>query len=328
MDMDLSVIIVSWNVRDFLKRCLESLYRYTVGIEFEVFVVDNNSYDASPDMVRQSFSQVNLIVNKDNLGFAKANNQALTFCSGRYILFLNPDTELLDNSLKLMVDFMDTHPEASAAGCKLIYSDGSLQHSCRHFPSLFTDLMEKLYLDYVFPQSPFFNFYRMGLWPHDTLRKVDVPYGACIIIRKQAIDILGGMDERFFMYYDEIDLCYRIKQTGGSVYFIPDINIVHHANRSSSQVSLETQQYKYRSKLLFFKKHYGMLSAWVLFINLCFNKLIVWGILWPINAIAGRRWDIGHLKSAIRIEWQEYIRFLKNRFSCHGKCDGQGAGVR
>ena len=282
---DISIVIVNWNVRDLLKKCLESIYKYSRDVSFETFVVDNNSSDGSPAMIRSDFPQVILTENRENFGFARANNQALAKCSGRYVLFLNPDTELIDNSIKAMVQFMDASPGASALGCKLIYPDGTLQHSCRHFPSIFTDLMESLCLDWLFPKNKFFNYYKIGLWQHDTVKSVDVPYGACLLVRKKALEDVGFMDERFFMYYDEIDLCYRIKKAGGKVYFTPDITVIHYANSSSSQAPLEMERYKSRSKFLFFKKHYGILAVAALFFNLAIRSLIT-RVLLPMRKIA------------------------------------------
>jgi len=311
--MDITVIIVSWNVKDFLRRCLESIYRFARDIEFEVFVVDNNSSDGSGAMVKAEFPQVNLIANKENYGFSKANNQALIRSRGRYILFLNPDTELVDNSLKAMAGFMETHPDASAMGCRLIYPDGSLQSSCRHFPSFFTDLMENLWLEWIFPRNPFFNYYHMGSWRHDTVRSVDVPYGACLLVRRNTIEDVGLMDERFFMYYDEIDLCYRIKKRGGKIYFTPDIKVLHRLNRSSSQVPSETGRYKYRSKLLYFEKHYGRLAVVVLFANLCIQTALAPLFFMTRLLLTGRHGNAGYYREYFGLIWREYLNFLIKR---------------
>jgi len=307
---DISIVIVSWNVRDLLKRSLESIYKFSSGVDLEIFVVDNNSSDGSQDMIKAHFPGVNLMENRENLGFAKANNLALARSSGRHILFLNPDTELIDNSLKSMMLFMEEHPDASALGCKLLYPDGSLQPSCRHFPSIFTDLMESLYLDWLFPGNPVFNYYRMGLWQHDTIKSIDVPYGACLLIRKKTLEKVGFMDERFFMYYDEIDLCYRIKKRGGKIYFTPDIRIIHCANASSNQTPLESERYKYRSKLLFFKKRYGPLGVIILAVNLFLQSACAFILFPALNLITGKPGNKKEINARLKVAWREYSNFF------------------
>jgi GT2 family glycosyltransferase len=296
-------------VKEFLKKCLESVYKFAQGVEFEVFVVDNNSSDGSQDMVRAEFPQVRLIANNENYGFSKANNQALKLCGGRYILLLNPDTELIDNSPKAMAEFMDNQPGIDAIGCKLIYPEGDVQHSCRHFPSLFTDLMENLYLDALFQKSPFFNYYRMGDWAHNEFRQVDQPYGACLLFRQEVMKKIGLMDERFFMYYDEVDLCYRIKKSGGKIYFVPGIQVIHYANRSSNQISVTCEHYKYRSKFLFFDKHYGRWSIFILTLSLILRSILA-GCVFPVlHVVCGRPRDEKYFKRYLRIIWSEYLRF-------------------
>jgi GT2 family glycosyltransferase len=307
--MDLAVIIVNWNVKNFLKGCLESIYRFTQGIEFEVFVVDNDSSDGSQEMVRTGFPQVNLIVNKENMGFAKANNQALAKCAGRYVLFLNPDTELVDNSLKAMAGFMDAHPGASAIGSKLVNSDGSPQPSCLHFPSIFTDFMENTYLSGLFPGNRLLNYYRMGYRNHEGVREIDHVFGACLFCRYGSLQDIGlFMDERFFMYYDEIDLCCRLRKNGKKVYFVPDITVVHHLNRSSKQVPVEVERWSIRSKFLYFEKHYGRKAIPFLFLNLAMRSIIVWGILSLLHSLFNCPKDINYFKEKTRVAWAEYIK--------------------
>lgn len=309
--MDITIVIVNWNVKGFLKKCLESVYKFTQGVEFEVFVVDNNSSDGSQDIVRLEFPRVNLIANNENYGFSKANNQALKVACGRYVVLLNPDTELIDNSMKAMVEFMDSRLDIDAIGCKLIYPEGDTQHSCRHFPSLFTDLMENLYLDSIFPKSYFFNRYRMGDWAHNDFREVDQPYGACLLFRQEVMKKIGLMDERFFMYYDEVDLCYRIKKTGGKIYFIPDIKVIHYSNRSSKQVSVTCEHYKYRSKFLFFDKHYGRCSLLLLALSLVLRSILAWVIFPLTHIVCGQPKDAKYFQQYSGIIWSEYINFFK-----------------
>ena len=306
--MDISVIIVNWNVAPFLEKCLASIYVLTKDAAFEVFVVDNNSSDGSPAMVREKFPAVTLIANNENLGFARANNQALKEARGRYALLLNPDTELTDNALKAMASFMDAHGDIDAMAPQLVFPDGTVQPSCRHFPSPLTDLMENLYLDWLFPESPFFNRYRMGYWKHDSMKAVDVPYGACLLVRRATLDKIGVFDERFFMYYDEIDLCYRIKRGGGKIYFVPQIKVVHHSRRSSEQAPVDTARWKARSKALFFKKHYGALGVSALRFNIMLQSIMAWGPLSLSHLLFRYPSDIEYIKNEIRINKGEYGR--------------------
>ena len=303
--LDISVIIVSWNVKTYLYDCLSSVYKNT-GAAFEVLVADNGSSDGSVDMVREKFPATRLIANGENLGFAKANNIAIKQSSGRYILFLNPDTLIAPGTLRKMRDFMDLHEDAGGLGCKLLYPDGTLQMSCRHFPSAFTDLMENLYLDWLYPKSRFFNYYRMGSWAHDKAEEVDVVYGACLIVRRKVVNIVGPFDERFFMYYDEVDLCYRIKKAGFRIYFDPSIQITHHCNKSSDQALSAVSRWKCRSKYLFFRKHYGLPGVLALRVNLSLQAFIVWGPVSLFKILFRRPRGLDSIKGSIALAWEEY----------------------
>lgn len=309
-DRDVSIIIVSWNVKEFLKRCLGSVYRFTEGVNLEVFVVDNHSLDESPEMVKRDFPAVRLIENRENRGFSAANNEALSRASGRYVLLLNPDTELVDNACKKMMDFMDSRKDADGLGCRLISGDGRLQPSCRHFPSVFTDIMETFYLDSLFPRSGFFNYYRMGSWDHKGTRRVDVVYGACFMVRREIFSRIGLLDEGLFMYYDEIDLCYRIKRAGGSIYFTDDVTVIHYANKSSSQDSTACERYKDASRLRFFAKHYGIYSVYFLMLDLAIQTFLVWVLGGVSHLIFRRPRDLDYIKRPIRIMWGEHMRFI------------------
>lgn len=308
---DLSIIIVSWNVREFLRRCLSSVHRFTAGIDFEAFVVDNASTDGSAEMVRRDFPQAVLIANAENRGFAAANNQALVSARGRHIVLLNPDTELIDNALKALVDFLDGHPEAAACGPRLVYGDRTLQRSCRHFPTLFTELMETLFLDQAFPGNPVCGRYRMGGWRFDDTREVDQPYGACLMIRADVLRTVGFMDERFYMYYDEVDLCYRIRKAGWKIFFVHTATVVHHANKSSDQARLDCIRYIFRSKFLFFNKHYGSLSVAVL---TAYTLLRMWLVRFPCalaHYVIGRPHDLTYFSYPLTLMWAENKAFLR-----------------
>ena len=310
--VDISVVIVNWSVRNLLKRCLESIYKFTQDVSFEVFVVDNNSTDGSQEMVSKEFPQVTLIVNTTNRGFAAANNQGFRLAEGRYTLMLNPDTELNHNAIKAMVEFMDQHPKINVIAPRLTFADGSLQHSCRHFPTFFTDLMESLLLDEICAKNKIFNWYKMGLWPHDKMREVDQPYGACLMFRTEDLKRLGFMDERFFMYYDEVDLCLRLKKAAGKIFFLPQISIIHHGNCSSKQIPDICHRWKLQSKIRFFAKHYGAIGIMSLFFNLILETILVYGIFSVSHAIIRRPRNLRYFKAVLKSIWGEYIDFLRH----------------
>lgn len=231
--MDLSVIIVSYNMASFLGRCLASIYRAAPRINFEVLVVDNASTDGSTQMVRTGFPQVTLLANEMNYGFARANNQALQMSKGRYCLLLNPDTLVNPRSLDEMVEFMDHHPDAGASGCQLISPDGAIQLSCRSFPSLLAVLLRGTRLHKVY-NKPVAR-YLMAEWDHSSVREVDWVLGACLLLRRAALEDVGLLDEGFFLYYEDIDLCYRLKQRGWKVYYNPQVQVVHYYQRASAR---------------------------------------------------------------------------------------------
>ncbi len=311
--VDISIVIVNWNVRDLLRKCLESIYKFTKDITYEVFVVDNNSSDASAEMVSQEFPQARLIANSQNRGFAAANNQGFSLAKGRYALMLNPDTQLTNNALKAMVEFMDANPAINAIAPRLTFADGSLQHSCRHFPNFFTDLMETFFLDELCAKNKICNWYKMGLWPHDRMRQVDQPYGACLMFRTEDLRRLQFMDERFFMYYDEVDLCYRLKKSGGKIFFLPQISIVHHGNRSSKQIGSACHRWKLQSQIRFFAKHYGWLGVISLFFNLILRSILVYGIFSFTHLLIRRPRNLRYFQAVSKSIWKEYRDFLKER---------------
>ena len=235
MTRQLSISIVSWNTRDLLKQCLESVFAHLDGVDTEVIVVDNASEDSSPDMVEREFPQVVLIRQTSNGGFAQANNVALAESSGKYFLLLNSDTIVHPGSIKRLVDFMESIPEAGAAAPKLLNLDGSLQRSCSIFPSPATELYDAVYLSKLLPRSKLFGGYAMSYWDFDQERDVDFAGGSCLMLRRSALDQVGALDEGYFMYTEEADLCYRLKQAGWRVVFLPDAQIVHIGGQSTKR---------------------------------------------------------------------------------------------
>src|SRR5262245_9655268 len=289
--LDLSIIIVSWNTRDLLAKCLQAVQSTVKKIAYEIIVVDNNSDDGSQDMVRTQFPAVKLIDNADNRGFAKANNQGIQISDARYILLLNSDAFVRENTIDRIVAFMDEHPEAGMAGCKLLYEDGRLQPSCATFPTLATEFYIAAGLDKLFPKSQIFGKYLMTDWDYGDTREVDVIMGAFMLARKTAIDQVGLMDEAFFMYSEEVDWCYRFKAAGWKIYFTPEVECIHIWGGSSRAVKVETLIRLYRARVQFFRKHYGWLTAFLYKIILTFNSLvrIIPGALYYLRSDAGRQ---------------------------------------
>jgi len=258
---DLSIAIVSWNTRDLLDQCLESVYASSAGLGFETIVVDNASDDGSADMVASRYPDVELIQNRMNLGFAAACNLAFKHSTGRYFLLLNSDTIVLGGALKAMIEFMDSHPDAGAAGCRLLNRDGSLQRSCSRFPDLITELFDALYLSKLFPKSRLFGCYSMSYWGFDEVREVDFAGGSCLIVRREAVEEVGLLDEGFFMYTEEADWCYRMWEQGWKVYYFPDAQVIHLGGESVRRYGSDILLQLYASRNRFIRKHRGSMAA-------------------------------------------------------------------
>lgn len=255
--MDLSIILVSWNVADLLANCLRSIMAYPPEGNFEVWVVDNASRDNSVQLIRDQFPHVNLILNDKNVGFAAANNQALQASSGRYALLLNPDTIVLPNTLQKLVSFLDENPDAGAAGSLYQNPDGTLQPSCFPFPTVAREFWRLLHFDKLYA----FGIYDMQRWSKETPRQVDSLQGASLLLRRSALEKTGLLDTEYFMYSEEIDLCYRLRENGWSLYWVPQSKIVHYGGQSTRQEAVKMFLHLYGSKVQFFRKHYGEDSA-------------------------------------------------------------------
>lgn len=258
---DVSIIIVNWNTRQLLADCINDVKQYTHDLTYEIIVVDNASSDGSQEMVRSTFPDVHLIANTENFGFARANNQAIRCSRGRYVLLLNSDAFVRDQTIAQTVAFMDAHPDAGMVGCKLRYADGRLQPSCTTFPTLFTELLIATQLERLFPKSRLFGAYRMTYWDFNDIREVDVIMGAYMLVRATAIEQLGMLDESYFMYSEEVDWCYRFKQNGWRVYFYPYVEAIHLWGGSSKPVRVEMLIQLYLSRVAFFRRYYGRTSA-------------------------------------------------------------------
>jgi len=272
---DISVIIVSYNTRELLLTCLKSVFASRGAGEFEVIVVDNASTDGSRDAVRKNYPAVKIIENPGNVGCSGGNNVGFKAASGKYMLLLNSDAELRPDGMKLLGEFMDSHPGAGAAGPRLVYSDGTTQPSVDSKPNLFTEFLHLFRVNKLLPGEAvrraaapilskaggktvgtYFRTYSGDLEPAE----VDCVSGACMIVRADIVRETGGFDPEFFMYMEDMDWCVRIKEAGAGVYYVPEVEVVHHVGRSGTvdeATADKTFIERYRSRLLFFKKHRG-----------------------------------------------------------------------
>ena len=273
--MDLSVIIVSWNVEKLLKENLKAIYNNARNINFEVFVVDNNSNDETVEMIKQNYPDVKLIENSFNAGFSKANNQAIKKSSGRYVLLLNPDMQVLPGTLEEMVLWMDKNKKAGVAGCHLINKDKKTVPHVRRFPKLFDQLMIVLKIPHVFPWV--LNKYLMKDFDYSKEAIVDSIRGSFFMIRREVIESIGFLDERYFIWFEEVDYCKKIKSTEWEVMYTPKVECIDYVGMSFSQVNRgKTQKYFRNSMLSYFKKWHPAWQYWIL------------KIVWPIGLLISK----------------------------------------
>ena len=290
---DLSVIIVNWNVRDLLRRCLHSILASLPACQLEIIVVDNGSTDGSPEMVRTEFPQVHLMANPDNRGFTAANNQGLAVARGRYVLLLNPDTEVVGDALETLVAFADAHPDVGVVGPQLLNPDGTVQSSRRRFPTLATALLESTWLQPYAPRRLLARYYVLDR-PDDEVQDVDWVTGAALMARREAVEQVGPLDEGFFMYSEELDWCRRFRAAGWQVVYLPTARVIHYEGKSSEQVLPARHIHFQTSKIRYFRKYHGPAAAEVLRLVLLSNYL------WQIG-VEGAKWLLGH-KRPLRAE--------------------------
>jgi hypothetical protein len=314
---DLSVVIVNWNVRDLLRRCLESIYdpdidpereqamgigdQVVTDLALQVIVVDNASSDGSVKMVQDDFPDVRLVANRNNRGFPAANNQGIVTADGRYVLLLNPDTEIVGNALTELVAFADQHRDVGMIGPQLLNPDGSVQSSRRRFPTLVTAFVESTWFQPAItglqshavagpltaPLRRVLEHYYVSDRPDDVTQDVDWITGAAMLARREAIDDAGLMDESFFMYSEELDWCRRFRQAGWRVVYLPTAQIVHHVGKSSEQVVAARHIHFQTSKIHYFRKYHGAPAAGVL------RWYLLASYVWQL-AIEGAKWLWGH----------------------------------
>ncbi len=296
--MDISIIIVNWNTRDLLQNCLESIYKTVSDISYEIIVVDNASRDGSVAMLQERFPLVKVIQNDINRGFGAANNQAMRIMAGRYALLLNSDTVLKENAVKELFTFMEKHPDVAMACGQLLNADGSKQNSIANFPTLLTLSFNVSLLEYIFPKR-----YPSKRYDFMEAIVVDSCIGACVIVRKKAIDEVGMFDERYFFFFEETDWAYQMKTAGWKVFHVPTAYIYHLQGQSIGR-NVRSRIEFYRSRYQFFRKwknrSYYYLVRFVIIIRLSVN--------WLLTSVANII-TLG-LNKGLRDKWVVYSKLI------------------
>jgi hypothetical protein len=285
--MDVSIIIVNWNTCDIIRDCLKSIYEQTCDITFEVIVVDNASSDSSVTMVRAEFPRLILIENTENRGFAAANNQGIAIANGRYNLLLNPDTVILDGAIQKSVIFAEQQPTCGVVGIRNDRPDGTLVKNCFQFASIQNMMISLFGLHRLFPRNRFLGRERMTWWDYLTTRQVDVVAGCFMLVRREAIDLVGGMDEEYFMYGEEMDWCWQLQRAGWKTFYYPEARIMHYGGMSATQNPVGMQVEQQKSYLRFIGKRQGPIARHVARILLLVSGLVrlgYWGLRWTVGS--------------------------------------------
>ena len=269
--IDISIIVVNYNAKEFLRKCIASILKNVKSISYEVIIIDNNSSDKSAEMIEKEFSQVKLIANKNNVGFSKANNQGVKISKeSRFVLFLNPDTVVHKQVIEGMINFMNTHEDAGAATCKLIMPNGKIDDAThRGFPTPWNAFSHFSGLEKLFPNSKLFAGYSLGWMNMDSSHEIDVLAGAFMLVRREAGEKVGWWDEDYFFYGEDIDFCYMLKQKGWKIYYVPGVFVTHYkgvsggikaVSKEITTASEETKKRATKSRFnamrIFYKKHY------------------------------------------------------------------------
>lgn len=254
---DVSIIIVNYKTPDLVLQAIQSILSSETSLTYEIILVDNNSQDGLIEKVMSEYSFILLVENEENIGFSKANNQGIQLASGRYVLLLNSDTVIRPDTLDVMVTFMDNQSNVGASGCKVVLPNGELDKACRRgFPTPSASFYYAFGFSKLFPNVPRFNQYQLGYLDPNESYPVDCLVGAFMMVRREVIDQVGGLDEEFFMYGEDIDWCYRIKQAGWGIYYYPKTSITHYKGASSRRKPLKIVYEFHRAMWLFHRKHF------------------------------------------------------------------------
>lgn len=286
--VDLSIIIVNYNVKEFLLNLLDSIRKASKEISTEVIVVDNASDDGSSEILNEKYPDINLIVNNENVGFGKANNQALEIAKGKYILLLNPDTIVREDTFIKMIEFFQSHPEVGIAGCKVLNPDGTLQLACRRgFPGPWTSFTKVMGLSTLFPKSRLFARYNLTYLDENQTYEVDAVSGAFLMMTKDVYQKIGGFDKQFFMYGEDLDLCYRAQKSGFKVYYVHSTEIIHYKGESTRRSSIDETKVFYDAMHLFVRKHFSssFIIESILQTAIIFRKLIAFANVYKVAII-------------------------------------------
>lgn len=308
---DVSVCIVSWNIKDLLRDCLNSLKAQAGDVRYETIVVDNDSKDGSADMVRAEFPWVTLVEPKANLGFGRANNLAYKHSTGRWVLLLNPDTIVLDGAIEKLLAFADAHPEAAAVGGRTLKKDGkTLERSCCWgSPGMWPLFCKSLGLHIIFKNSRVFNREAMDYWQRDSVREVGVITGCCLMIRRDVYEATGGFDDHFFMYAEETDLCWRMRERG-KLLFCPDAQIIHLVGEAAKKSTSNRLFHIDRALLKLFRKHYG--TAYMYAAN--FFQTAFYGVRAPLlglKSLFSKDQDLRDKRNAYWATFKEHLRLFR-----------------
>ena len=284
-EFEVTIAVINYNTKDWLDACLKSVLKMAPLAAHETYVVDNASTDGSVEFVKKEYPDVHIIENAGNLGFSAAANQALRTSHAKYVLILNTDTEIDSEAVDVLVEFGDAHEDMGVAGPLLLNTDGTVQLSGRRFPS-FLDAMMHAFLGIIWPGNPFSVRYQMLDWDRQSERTIDWVSGAAIFIRRDAAREINFFDERFFMYVEDMDLCYRLWQKGWKVYFCPTAKVVHHIAKSSEQSSARMIVEFQRSLYRFYAKNYR--HTWKRFLK----PLVAAGLVLRTGLLVGRDWVV------------------------------------
>ncbi len=287
--IELSIIIVNYNVKEFLQNLLKSIQKATQDISYEIILVDNASDDGSVEVIKEKYPNVQLIENKENVGFGKANNQGMKNAKGKYFVLINPDTIVKEDTFKKMIEFFEENPSTGMAGCKVLNPDGTLQLACRRgFPGPWTSFTKIVGLSKLFPKSRVFARYNLTYLNENETYKVDAISGAFMMLKREVFEKIGGFDPEFFMYGEDLDLCYRTKKSGYDVYYVHSTEIIHYKGESTKRSSIDETKMFYDAMHLFVRKHFSssFLVEWILQFAIIIRKLFAISNIYRLAGIS------------------------------------------
>ena len=302
-ELTVSLVIVSWNARDYLMQCLASLSAEACRYPFEIIVVDNASSDGSAEAVAEGYANVRLIRNSENLGFSKANNIGISASIGRYLCLINSDVKVLPNCISRLVDYCEEHLNVGMVGPHIFGGDGKLQRTCRGFPTVWNMFCRALALDALCPRNKVFNGYKLYHWRQDSLKPVDILTGCFWLVRRDALRQVGLLDENFFMYGEDMDWCKRFWNKGWPIVFVPSAEAIHYGGASSSSSPVRFYIERHRADLQYWKKHHPKLSVASFYAISCLHLFLR----------AGAYTMAGFLKKSVR---QIYLYKARRSLMC------------